>query len=457
MRARASRAAAAVVILALATAGCTGGGDNPEPVPTPTSESASDPVHLTFGVYGPRDEVDAFGQIVEGYNSLADGNVVELRSWSGHDGLLDSLKAGRDVPDVFMVSRGDLAWLQENQLNQPVDELLDERGVDFGDGYSRDALQAFSAANRLQCMPFGISPMVVYYNKDLVDFDRMLARGLDAPELADPADDPGRDDARWTFDQFAAAASFATRPRNGTRGLYVDPTLRGLAPFIYSGGGTLFDDENAPTSLAFSDTDTRAALTRSLELLRDPQLTLTDEQLDEASGLEWFKRGKLGMIEGFRSLVPELRQVQGLEFDVMPMPTLDGSATIGDITGLCLSSDSVSTTAAADFMVHALSAPAVRRVVRTGYLAPANLEVALSPDFLQPGRLPAHSGVFNSSVRSMEIPPLLDSWTDLEAVVANSLRQLLRLTVLDLDALTERIDEQSRAVLDPENASESPE
>ncbi len=61
--------------------------------------------------------------------------------------------------------------------------------------------------------------------------------------------------------------------------------------------------------------------------------------------------------------------------------------------------------AAADFMVApARHARAVRRVARTGYLVPANLEVALSDDFLQPGRLPDHADVFNTSVRVHRLP-----------------------------------------------------
>ena len=47
---------------------------------------------------------------------------------------------------------------------------------------------AFSAANDQQCMPYGVSPMVVYYNTDLIDFDRMAQRGLDVPIAdAEPA------------------------------------------------------------------------------------------------------------------------------------------------------------------------------------------------------------------------------------------------------------------------------
>ncbi|GAB3772076.1 hypothetical protein GCM10027600_31110 [Nocardioides ginsengisegetis] len=446
MRVRGPVLALALALAAsLALAGCDSGTQQPAPLPT----SATPRTPLEFGVYGPADEISAFQGVADNYNSLSQDSKVEVRSWPDHDGLIRAIRSGDDVPDVFMVSRGDLAWLQEQGLTQPVDAMLDERGVDFGDGYSREALQAFSSDNRLQCMPYGVSPMVIFYNKELIDFDTMIARGLDAPDISHGA-------TKWTFEQFAAAAEFATRPRKGTHGLYVDPTLRGLAPFIYSGGGKLFDDDNQPTSLAFSDGDTQAALERTLELLRDPHLTLSQDEVERATPLKWFERGKLGMIEGFRSLVPELRQVQGLEFDVMPMPVLDSSATIGDITGLCISKDAASTPEAADFLVHALSAQSVGRVTHAGYLAPANLDVALSDVFLQPGRLPAHSNVFNTAVRSMQVPPLLDSYSDLERAVSGTLQEMLNIPVLDdLLGLSEEVDAESRTVLDPESASPS--
>jgi multiple sugar transport system substrate-binding protein len=138
------------------------------------------------------------------------------------------------------------------------------------------------------------------------------------------------------------------------------------------------------------------------------------------------------------------------------MPVLDGAATVGDITGLCLSGRTANTAQAADFLVQALSTEAVTRVTRTGYLVPANLEVALSDDFLQPGRAPEHSAVFNNSVRAMRLLPLLDSYAELEGAVAPQLRELLSVPILDLDALTEAIDEESRKVLAPESPSPTP-
>jgi multiple sugar transport system substrate-binding protein len=443
------RRAALLVVLAftvsIAAAACDNNGTKH---PHPPHHSAK-PTELTFGTWGARDEVDALQGTVDVFNSLYDDSNVEIRSWPDHDGFVQAIQKGADLPDVFTVSRSDLAWLRADDLNQPVDELLDERGVDFGDGYSRDALEAFAEDNRLQCMPYGISPTVIFYNTDLIDFEQMRQR-----ELAAPSNDEHKG---WNFDQFTAAAKFATRQRLHTRGVYIDPTIEGLAPFIYSGGGDPYDDDTTPTSLAFSSDGSRAALERTLELLRNPHLTPTDKQLARHTPLELFEKGRVAMIEGDRTLVPELRQVQGLEFDVMPMPSLGSSATVGDVTGLCISRTAASTAKAADLLAYLTSTDAVTRVVRSGYLAPANLGVAFSDDFLQPGRLPEHSAVFNAAVRSMRAAPLLETWNQLEQAVAHSLQQLVYAPgVLDLDAMTTQIDEESKAVLDPESATESP-
>ncbi|MFA6574617.1 MAG: extracellular solute-binding protein [Nocardioides sp.] len=449
----AAGALATFLVLGLATAGC----DEAAPQPAPPGPSGSTkpptPTTLTFGVWGAKEEVAAYEDLVETYNAEADGTEVELVTWPSHEAFsaairgVDGIEAS-EVPDLYLVSRGDLAGLQEAGANQPLLELLDERGVDFSDDYARGALLAFSADSELQCMPYGISPMVIYYNTDLIDFERMAQQGLPVPE-----DDLHEE---WTFEQFTAAAQFATRPRRGTRGVHIDATLAGLSPFVYSGGGKIFDDDENPTSLALSEDDSREALTRTLDLLRDASLTLTDDQMVHATGVEWFKRGKLGMVAGFRELTPELRRVEGLEFDVMPMPTLDDDATVGDITGLCVSPDAPSIAKAADFLVYVVSQESVARVAAEGYLAPASLPVAVSEDFLQPTQQPAHAGVFTYSIRSMVVPPLLDDWPALERAVAESLSDLLTVTVPDIEALTTQIDEESRAVLDPELASPSP-
>lgn len=438
-----------VLVTGVAAAGCT---DDDDPGPVQPTSGVVTKVNLTFGVWGTDPEIEAYQDVVDVYNATTDEASVKIKPYPTHDDLAAALDGGQ-VPDVFLVSRGDLAELREKKLNQPIGDLLDERDVDFGDGYSRPALEAFASDRELQCMPYGISPMVIYYNKDLVDFEAMAERGLDVPTVDDEHLDKK---PTWTLEQLQTAAEYASRPRREIAGLYVAPTLRGLSPFILSGGGRLFDDDDDPSSLAFSSDDTRSALEKVLPLLRDPRLALSAEQLSEKTPLEWFKEGKLGMIAGFRDLVPMLRPTASLNFDILPMPVVDDPATVGDLTGICISHDTPDVAESADFLVNFISSDSVSAVAAAGYLAPANTTAALSDAFLQPGLLPLHAGVSNDSIKNMRIPPLIGNVAELEAAVADQLKALLEVEVPDLDALTLQIDEASVPVLAPEEQTESP-
>jgi len=422
---------------ALALTACTGGDPSSPASSTAPTSSTTTPVDLTVSVYGAPAEIAAYQRIVDAWNHTHPHQLLTLTATDDRDTQRAALTVNPELPDIFLTSRRELAWLMKNQFTQPVGELLDERELAFGDDFQRDALVAFSADDALQCMPWGVSPMVIYYNTELIDFDEMLAEGLDAPV----------DHTSWTFEQFEAAAEAATDPAAGTRGLQIDKTLRGLAPFIYSGGGRIFDDDLQPTALAFASGDTVSALEQSLPLLRNPLVTMTDRQLAQATPLEWFEQGRLGMIQGFRSLTPQLREVDGLHFDVMPMPTLSSSRTIGDISGLCISATAADAGVAADVLAFAAQPDNVAQVTRAGYLVPAIVEVAESSDFLQPTLDPAHAEVFNETVRDIVNPPLLDDDGELEAAIAPELAKLFATGVLDLATVTAAIDAAGQSVL----------
>lgn len=441
-----SLVAAVSAVLILGAGACSDTADpepEPEPTaaPTPTTPTPAEPVALTFGVWGTPAELEAYQRVVDDYNVEHPTVEVELVAWADEAEATRAVEQGT-VPDVFLLGRQDLPAMREADLNQPVSDLLDERNIEFGDGYQRVGLQAFSGDSVLQCMPHGTAPMVIYYNTDLVDFERMARRGLSVPE-------PG---GRWNFAQFSEAAEFATRSRRNSRGVYIEPTLRGLAPFVRAGGGTVFDDDLAPTSLAFSEEDGRAGLETVLQLLRSPHLTPTPQQLQRRTPEELFARGRVAMIAGFRDLVPELREVEDLDFDVMQLPSIDSRSTVGNLTGMCLARETEDTSAAADFLAHVVSADAVGEVARAGQLVPANLEVAESEAFLQPGLEPATASVFNAAVRDIALWPLLETWDELNAVVSPLLYRMLNDPLLaDLDAFTQQIDETSRLVLAPED------
>ncbi|WP_139981593.1 extracellular solute-binding protein [Nocardioides litoris] len=429
--------ASAAALLAGALAACSG----EAPAPGAPDPGADGRTSLTFGVFGPEPVVAAYQQMVDRYNETAESVRVDMLTWPSQAAMRQDVAEGAGPPDVYLVSRQDLGTVIEQELNVPLFELLEARDVSYGDRYAQPAIEAFSADDDLQCMPSTASPEVVFYNTDLVDFDRMRERGLPAPE-EEPLDG-------WTFEEFAAAAAFASR-RGDNRGVAVEPDLTQLAPFLLSGGGSLYDDGADPTSLALASSDNIDTLETVLRLLRDPTVTLSDEQLAEASPLEWFERGRLGMVVGTRELVPQLREVEGLSFDVMPMPQVGSAATVGDLTGLCIAPGDHEQQSA-DFLVHAISDESVAPLARSGYVVPSNVAVARSAAFLQPGEQPEHAGVFNASLDALRLVPIVEDPTGLDEAVGPLLEQMLTAPgVIDVEELAAEADEASRAVLDPD-------
>jgi multiple sugar transport system substrate-binding protein len=435
---RGAALAAVLVLAAAVAAGCSGG--------TPQAKQSravqpSGPTLLSFAVYGPPQVITAYATIAANYTADHPNVAVSVRPYGSADAarkaLASEIGTGKE-PDVFLSPVDALPSLIKAKAIRRVDELLGERDVDFGDGFQRYSLEAFSSANALQCMPVDVSPMVVYYNTALVDLTK-LATGNQ------PAVTP---ETGWTFDQFAQAARSARG--KGIRGVYVEPSLDQVAPFIFSGGGSLTDDKVAPTTLALDNGSTKSSLEKLLELVRDPLATFNEKQISRVSALQRFKNGKLAMMLGYRDLTPDLRTQQNLNFDVMPMPKVGGRTTAGRSSGLCLSSASDHADKAADFLAYAVSDESSTILAETGYTVPTNVDVVHSDSFIQPGQRPASASVFDDNVRYIRAFPTAATWPAVVAATAPLFTRLFYDPVIEpFDDRLTAIDDASVPVFNP--------
>jgi multiple sugar transport system substrate-binding protein len=437
---RGRRALLGGTLLCAFLAGCTAADPerNSAPAPSPVTSSSTPPapVTITLAVSGPAGYLQAYDDLVQAFT---DGNPhvsVELQTYDDAGAVLEAAR-GADPPDVFLADDMHLPQLVEGGLVQPVDGLLEERQVDFGDGYQRGGLTAFAADARLQCMPHDVSPYVVYYNPDLVDLARLGAEGEQPPSALDG----------WTWEAFSVAARRAAR--GPTSGVHLEPSLTALAPFIWSAGGDLVDDPQAPTTLTLSGGDSQAALEQVLALIRDPQVTPADGRLTGPAAVKRFTRGRLGMIVGSRALTPAFRKAEDLSFDVMPLPSLGRVRTVADMTGYCISSETDALDAAGDLLAFAVSREGAAITTRTGYIVPSNLEVANSAVFLQQAQQPNSSFIFNEGVRRAQTLPYTPAWPELTARLQPHLDRMFYAPLIDLDRLLADIDEASREVLAP--------
>jgi len=436
-------------LLALVTTACTTDPDprsEPTPSPSATSSSAA-PVTLRFAVYGDRPTLAAYRELAAAYEAEKPNVTVEIEAApdrvTGEDRLDRAFTAGT-AADVFLVDHQQMPKLLADDRVQPLDELMEERDILFGDNFQRLGLEAFAADSALQCMPNEVSPYVVLYNRRLMVPSRLVG----------PDEEPPTPEEGWQWEQFVRAAEQMSK--DGVKGVYLPPTLTTLLPLVRSDGEDLTDDPREPTTLTFSDDGARASLETILTLARDTRLTPTPAQLAREDAVTRFENGKIGMMIGTRALVPRLREKPGLNFDVFPLPKLGTARTVAEISGYCINKESKVIPDAADFVAFASGEKGAAITAESGAMVPANLAALHSDAFVDPGRFPHNTEVFSEAIRRADALPAVAGWSKVVSQTQPFIDRLFYAPVLDLDTLLPRIDEISATLLAPPTQSPSP-
>jgi multiple sugar transport system substrate-binding protein len=451
-RTRLGAPAVAAALLCLVSA-CTSGTEpssSPSSTPSSTSPSSSGPVTLRFAVYGGSSEVIAYRAMAEAYTQEHPKVTVKVESTP--DPAAAEVRLGRQfeagtAPDLFLSDSTELPALVSQDRVEPVDEQLEKRGIEFGDNYERLGLEAFAAEDRLQCMPSDVSPYVVFYNRRL--FSSVRLADPTQPDQPEPMPQNG-----WGWSQFVTAAQQMSDL--DVKGVYLAPELTTLTPLLRSAGADVVDDPNKPTALSLDDGRAPAAMDRILTVARNPRLTPTPAQLARRDALERFEKGEVAMMLGTRALVPELRSVPGLRFDVFPPPSLGRTQTIADVSGYCVSKASPHVADALDFLAFAVGNKGAALTAVSGGVVPANLNALHSPSFEQPGRFPLNNQVFTNVMRRADMMPNPPAWQRVVAATQPLLNRLFYGPMPDLDTLLARIDAVSAPLLVPPTASPSP-
>jgi multiple sugar transport system substrate-binding protein len=438
----------AVAALGLPLAACTS--DEPEPAPEPTatatepSESDSaGPVSLELAVYGGARRLVVYEKIVAAFNVEHPEVDVEIQAYPDAGSAAEAVDAALDAesgPDLFLLDPAYLPKFVEEERLEPLDTLLEDRGLQFGDDYQRAALTAFSANSRLQCMPTEMSPLVVYYNRDLVSRQRLAAEDIVLP----------RAEETWTWEEFVVAARQAalTDGFGPVKGVHLPADTETLTAFVRSAGGEIVDDLFEPTSLTLASDEGVRAVSEVVRLARDDQVALSVDDVAEEPAVDWFAEGRLGMFIGTREVLPQLRRVERLRFDTVSLPSLGRSRSVSQMSGLCIDARSDAIDAAADLVAFAVGPEGSRIAARSGALVPASLDVIHDEAFTQPREQPRSAAAFSAGVRRSEPMPYSLGWVDVRDAADATFTRLFRRPGLNLDeeqleARLARLDERS--------------
>jgi multiple sugar transport system substrate-binding protein len=278
-------------------------------------------------------------------------------------------------------------------------------------------VDAFRWDGRVTCLPQNISSLVVYYNKDL--FERFSV-------------DPPRNGMTWT--EFVDRAQQLTRdaagnpvrgadpdlpPQPGAAraeiyGLGVEPTIIRLAPFIWSNGGEVVDDEESPTRLTLDSAEAKEVLTLFFALRGFHGAVPADSEVEAEDDDSRFVNGRLAMLLQSRRAVPTFREAAKFDWDVVSLPKFDEPAGILHSDAYCLTKASENKDAAWRFVEFALGPEGAPIVARTGRTVPSLESVAESDAFLDPNAKPKNSRVFLDGIADIRRVPSISTWPEIE-------------------------------------------
>jgi multiple sugar transport system substrate-binding protein len=389
----------ALVAVALpAASGCAGGSGG--------NDASGE---ISFLVFGEPEELKAFRSVIRAFRTREPSVTVNLIEASDRSDLLARLStsfAGGSPPDVFLLNYRFYGQFAAKGVLEPIESRLDESDVFQQADFYPQALDAFRFDGELTCLPQNISSLVVYYNRDL--FRRA--------GVAEPKPD-------WTWDDMVRTALALTKDVDGDGnpdryGLGVEPSLIRIAPFVWSNGGELLDDEEHPTRFALDSARAREALQKFFDL-RQIHLVVPSELEIEAEDDETrFQNGRTAMVLSSRRATPTFRTITAFDWDVAPLPRHRRPVGILHSDAYCLTKASEKKEAAWRFMEFALGPVGQRITARSGRTVPSLIEVAKSKAFLDPNAKPSRSRVFLDTISVIRRVPTVSTWPEIEDAAA---------------------------------------
>jgi multiple sugar transport system substrate-binding protein len=356
-------------------------------------------------VFGEPEELKAYRGVISAFRKVQPDVRVRLIEASDRDDLLARLStsfAGGTPPDLFLLNYRFYGQFAARGVLEPIQDRLDDSQVFAKEDFYPQALEAFRRDGELICLPQNISSLVVYYNRAL----------FRKAKVAEPK-------AGWTWNDMVAKAIKLTRDEDGdgnidVHGLGVEPSIIRLAPFVWSNGGELVDDEEQPTRFTLDTPEAQEAMQAFFDL-RDKHLVIPSDQEREAEDEDTrFLNGRLAMVLSSRRSTPSFRTITKFDWDIAALPKHEQPAGILHSDAYCLTKDSDEKDAAWRFMEFALGPEGQRITAQSGRTVPSLKEVAESDSFLDPAAKPANSRVFLDTIDVIRRVPNVSTWPEIE-------------------------------------------
>lgn len=333
---------------------------------------------ITYATWGSLDEKLVNELIIEAFEKEHPGTKVNLEYIpEAYVQKIETMFVGGTAPDVIYGHPHYFAnWASKDLLMDLTPYFEMEKDFFYDDErFVTEMYDAFKWNGKNIATINGSDTFLLFYNKDMFD-----AAGVPYP------------DDTWTWDDVVEAGQKMTvlEGDNKQYGITVNSWPPALLPYIFSFGGSVFDDMNNPQEVTFDNPNTVAALQFAQDMIYKYQIAPTVQDTENLGGS--FDTGKVAMdITGMWAVVNR-RNITDFNWDVANLPLAEGQPrrTIAFYAGYAIYKDTQNPELAWEFAKYFQSDTAQELLAGLGLITVINKQIASSDEVLNGEGMPEH-------------------------------------------------------------------
>jgi multiple sugar transport system substrate-binding protein len=324
----------------------------------------------------------------------------------GHlDKVTAAFAAGTPYDVIGNLAPSDTPGFAERDQVRAIDDLVKRDKYDLTDFFEK-CVQQYVWKGKLYALPRGFGNQDIYYNAAL----------LDASSVKRPSYD--WNDKGWTTDEFLDAATKLTKGGGEqTWGWSQGTGLRQWGPWVWLFGGDILSKDGTKCIL-----DEPPAVD-GLQFLQDLifRHRVMPPPATKLNALNSIGSGQLAMAMDIPANVGGYRKLQGLSFDVAPMPRKATRLTSGGGVAWHLAKATPNLNAAWDLMQWVASKAVQTAECQNGTVAPPRKSVLKSPAYIDRTQPPKGIDVFVQAPDFVHPDPQALGWNDMNDAIDKGL------------------------------------
>ena len=345
---------------------------------------------IKFSSWGSKSEIEILTPILENFEKEnPDIKVDFMHIPQNYYQKVHLLFASNTSPDVIFLNNLYLPIYAKARL---LEDLSDQNLID--ENFYSKPVKALSYNNKLYAIPRDISNLVIYYNKDLFDKNKVTYPNKNT-----------------TFEDFIKISQKLTNIEKGIFAVSFEERPLFYLPYLMSEGGGFLSDDGEVEIL--NTTESQNGINYYIDLRNKYHVAPLKSESASATMAQMFLQGRIAMHLSGRWLVPKYRKVAKFDWDIAPFPKgTKGSIIPLDASGWAISAKSKHKQEAIRLIKYLSSKENIEKFSESGLIVPARKDSANSKHFLD-GKKPKTAQVFLDIIETSKPTPVNENYNEI--------------------------------------------